>query len=150
MKTESDEHETLDQAFRIAFLLTGSTEIAESAVLDGIASLKVSHVPSEALVFESAKSAIRRRALYPPQRSAAFVDLPVELRRLFLLAPIYRDCFVFRILLGVPSATCAAVLHVPGHKINAFLGAGFRDLSYLNAFGWIWPERLCYIRRCHG
>ena len=62
MTAKDDLRNALDGAFRAAFLLTGSLEVAETAVLDGIAALDVSHVPDEVLVFESVKSAIRRRS----------------------------------------------------------------------------------------
>ena len=121
MTAEDDLHNTLDGAFRAAFLLTGSLEVAETAVLDGIAALDVSHVPDEVLIFESVKSAIRRRSSFSGQPAQAFAHLPIELRRLSLLAPVSRDCFVLRILLGVPSSTCAAVLRLTVHKIDTLL-----------------------------
>jgi hypothetical protein len=46
----------------------------------------------------------------PPSPAHAFAHLP-RLRRQSPLAPVSRDCFVLRILLGVPSSTCAAVPH---------------------------------------
>ncbi|MCU1236557.1 MAG: hypothetical protein JWP63_4524 [Candidatus Solibacter sp.] len=59
MTAEGDLHTTLDQAFRAAFLLTGSIQIAENAVLDGIAALGFSHATGKVLIVESVKAAIR-------------------------------------------------------------------------------------------
>jgi hypothetical protein len=109
MKAKWDEHKTLHDAFRAAFMLTGSIEVAETAVLDGIAASESIHAADEVLICESVKFAIQRRTSCSGQRAQAFAHLPVELRRLFLLAPFSRDCFVLRILVGIPSATCAAV-----------------------------------------
>ena len=39
MTAKGDVYKALDEAFRAALLLTGSTEVAENAVLDGIAAL---------------------------------------------------------------------------------------------------------------
>jgi len=150
MKAKGDEHNTLDEAFRAAFMLTGSIEVAETAVLDGIAALESIHAAGEALIFESVKSAIQRRTSCSDQCAQAFADLPVELRRLFLLAPFNRDCFVLRILVGIPSATCAAVLRVPVHKIDAFLCAALQDLPRLNAYGLIRSEMINYMPRYYG
>jgi hypothetical protein len=150
MTAEDDLHNTLDGAFRAAFLLTGSLEVAETAVLDGIAASDVSHVLDEVLIFESVKSAIRRRAPSPGQSAQGLSRLPVELRRLFLLAPLSRDCFVLRILLGIPSATCAAVLRLRVHKIEAVLYSALQDLRLLNAYGSIPSEIIHHMQRYYG
>src|SRR5689334_13787541 len=81
----------LDLAFRTALLLDGTTETAEAAVLDGIGACEaLSH---RGLLIESVRSAIQRRT-----KSADTLDglelLPPELRRLFTLQPLSRDCFV--------------------------------------------------------
>jgi hypothetical protein len=150
MKAKWDEHRTLHDAFRAAFMLTGSIEVAETAVLDGIAASESIHAADEVLICESVKFAIQRRASCSGQRAQAFAHLPVELRRLFLLAPFSRDCFVLRMLVGIPSATCAAVLRVPVYKIDAFLCAALQDLPYLNAYGLIRSEMINYMPRYYG
>ena len=150
METTGDEHNTLDEAFREAFMLTGSVEIAETAVLDGIAALEPIHAADGALIFESIKSAVQRRASFPYQRVRTFAHLPIELRRLFLLAPISRDCFVLRVLVGLPSAACAAVLRVPVYEIDAVLCATLQDLPNLKAFGQIRSELINYMPCYYG
>src|SRR6267378_1544650 len=102
MTAQSEVSKVLDEALRAASLLTGSTEAAENAVLDGIAALEFGHVVNDVLLVETVKSAIQRRAELPGQSEQALSHLPLELRRLFLLAPISRDCFVLRFLLGIP------------------------------------------------
>jgi hypothetical protein len=112
--------------------------------------LEFSHGAGEVLMYESVKSAIRRRAAVSGQQTQASPRLPVELRRLFLLAPIYRDCFVMRILLGLPSASCAAVLRLTVHKIDALLCAALQDLPLLKAYGSIPSEVIQYMPRYYG
>jgi hypothetical protein len=108
--------------------------------LDGRAALGFSHAIDRVLIVESVKAAIRRRAASSGRPAQAFAHLPVELRRLFLLTPISRDCFVLRILLGIPSATCAPVLCLAAHKIEALLYVALHDLPLLNAYGSIRSE----------
>jgi hypothetical protein len=105
MTAKGEVSKAVDEAFCAAFLLTGSTEAAENAVLDGIAALEFGHVVDDVLLVETVKSAIQRRADFPGQPEQAPSHLPLELRRLFLLAPISRDCFVLRFLLGITPGT---------------------------------------------
>jgi hypothetical protein len=53
--------ETLDHAFRAALMLTGSADLAENAVLDGIAGLESSEDVEKALVAKTIESVIRQR-----------------------------------------------------------------------------------------
>jgi hypothetical protein len=109
MTAKSEASKTLDEAFRAALLLMGSTEAAENAVLDGIAALEFGYLVDDVLLVETVKSAIQRRADFPGQSEQA---LPLELRRLFLLAPISRDCFVLRVPLGLTPAICSGIRHL--------------------------------------
>src|SRR5258706_4735847 len=134
MTAEGDVYKALDQAFRAAFLLTGSTEVAENAVLDGIATLEFDHIVDDVFLVETIKSAIQRRADLTSQSEQAPSHLPRELRRLFLLAPISRDSFVLRVLLGIPPATCSAVLHLAIHEVEDVLCAALQELPFLEAY----------------
>src|SRR2546427_10033040 len=121
MTAQSEVSKALDEAFRAAFLLTGSTEVAENAVLDGIAALEFGHIVDDVLLVETVKSAIQRRADLTSQSKQVPSHLPRELQRLFLFAAISRDSFVLRVLLGIPPATCSAVLHLTIHEIEDLL-----------------------------
>jgi hypothetical protein len=90
----------LDGAFRAALMLTGSMQAAEHAVFNGIAATECYSAEDDALLLETVKAAIQRRP------DSLHESLPLELRRLFLLTPISRDCFVLRILLGLAVGTC--------------------------------------------
>src|SRR5438552_12419074 len=99
----------VDMAFRTALLLTGATRTAEEAVIHGIASCEdLSH---RALLMETVRSAIGRRT--KPADGPYDVDsLPTELRRLFNLQPLLRECFVLRILVGLSPNVCAELLDI--------------------------------------
>src|ERR1700674_3237831 len=99
----------LDRAFRAAFMLTGSMQTAEHAVLNGIAATECYSGGDDTFPFETVEVAIPRRpdSLHQTQQPPA--HLPLELRRLFLLTPISRDCFVLRIPLGIAEGTSPGV-----------------------------------------
>jgi len=130
---QSEVSKALEEAFRAAFLLTGGTEVAENAVLDGIAALEFGYIAHDVLLVETVKSAVQRRAELTSQLARAPSHLPLELRRLFLLAPISRDCLVLRALLGLTPATCSAVLHLTIQEIEEVLCAALQELPFLEA-----------------
>ena len=126
--------DTLDGAIRAAFMLTGSTRAAEHAVLNGIAATECSSgEEDDALLLETVKAAIQRRpdSLHQSQEPPAY--LPLELRRLFLLTSISRDCFILRILLGLAVGTCSRILHRGVEEIEDVLCAALQALPRLEA-----------------
>jgi hypothetical protein len=76
----------LDRAAVAGLLLAGSSDAAEAAVFDGIAALEPDAPCGDTLVKQTAMSSIRRRAEFP-ERSEGVSILPLELKRLLLLAP---------------------------------------------------------------
>jgi hypothetical protein len=58
-------YKAVDEAFRAAFLLTGSAEAAEYAVLDGIAALELGDIADGVLLVETVKAIIQKRADFP-------------------------------------------------------------------------------------
>ena len=86
MTAETEMFNALPKAFRIALLVTGSTEAAETAVLDGIAALEPDNISADSLLFETVKSATERHADFPGEFEEAFSILPLELLRVRLLA----------------------------------------------------------------
>jgi hypothetical protein len=123
----------LDGAFCAAFMLTGSMQAAEHAVLNGIAATECYRAGDDAFLFETIKAAIQRRpdSLHQSQQPPA--HLPLELRRLFLLTPISRDCFVLRILLGLAVETCSRILHRRVEEIEDVLCVALQELPRLEA-----------------
>jgi hypothetical protein len=123
----------LDGSLRAAFMLTGSTRAAERAVFDAIAASVFDSVVDDVFILETVKAAIRRRpdAIHQAQQPPSC--LPLELRRLFLLPPISRDCFVLRILLGIALGTCSRILHLGVEEIEDVLCAALQELPHLEA-----------------
>ena len=120
--------EALDGAFRAAWFFSGCTEAAENAVLEGIAALDGVYIGDDLLLVETVKSAIRSSSQTPSH-------LPSELRRLLSLAPISYDFFVLRVLLGITSETCAAILHLTAEEGEEVLCAALRELPPLEGRG---------------
>src|SRR5260370_16905171 len=117
MTAESEIVNALRNAFCIALLLAGKVEAAEAALLDGIAALELDRISGDSLLLATAKSAIHRRIEIPEQSDGLSI-LPLELRRLFLLAPNHRDCFVLRALVGLIPELCSGILHLSIHELQ--------------------------------
>ena len=127
MTGESETVEGLPKTFWMALLLTGSIEAAEAAVLDGIAALELDYVSGDSLLPATAKSAIQRRSEFPEQSERLSI-LPLELRRLFLLVPNYRDCFVLRVLIGLTPGLCSGILQLSIHEVEDALYTALQKL----------------------
>ena len=115
----------LDMAFRTAVLLTGATKSAEAAVIHGISACEE---PSpHGLLTEAVRSAVRLQA--SSANGPYEVEwLPPELRRLFMLQPLPRQCFVLRVLVGLSPEVCAERLEV---SVTEFENAVYRALTQL-------------------
>ena len=119
----------LDMAFRTALLLAGTTKTAEAAVLDGIGACEgLSH---RGLLIEAVRSTIRRRTKSADAPDALDL-LPPELRRLFMLQPLSRDCFVLRILVGLSPEVCAELLDVSITEFDEAVYAALNQLPLLS------------------
>jgi hypothetical protein len=129
--TNREVFEALPKAFLPALLLSGGIEAAEAAVMDAIAALEFDHDPGGTLLLESVKSATRRRADSPNPSKQALSILPLELRRVLLLARDNRHCFVLRILLGMTPETSAGILNRSVHEVEEALLTGLQNLSAL-------------------
>ena len=115
----------LDVAFRMALLLTGDTRTAEAAVMDGIGVCE--DLSPGGLLTEEIKSAVRRRTKSSDSHYEIECLRP-ELRRLFMLQPLPRHCFVLRVLVGLSSEVCAELLDV---SVTEFEYAVYRALTQL-------------------
>ena len=99
----------LNMAFRTALLLTGDTRTAEAAVVHGIGASE--DLSPGGLLIEAVRSAVRRRTkLWVAPYEVEY--LPTELRRLFMLQPLPRHCFVLRVLVGLSPEVCAELLEI--------------------------------------
>jgi len=116
----------LDVAFRTALLLTGDTRTAEAAVMHGICE----DLSPGGLLTEAIKSAVRRRTK-SSDGPHEVECLPPELRRLFMLQPLPRHCFVLRILMNLSPEVCAELLGVFVTESEDALHAALIELPLL-------------------
>jgi hypothetical protein len=115
----------LDMAFRTALILTGAMKTAEAAVMQGIGACED---PSpRGLMIEAVRSAVRRRTK-SSDGPCEVECLPAELRRLFMLQPLPRHCFVLRVLVGLSPEVCAELLDI---SVTEFEDAVYGALTQL-------------------
>jgi len=118
-------------AFRTALLLAGATKTAELAVLDGIDACE--NISPRGLLIETVRCTIRRRTESPDVPDGINL-LPSELRRLFDLQPMSRDCFVLRILVQLPPEVCAELLDISISECEDALYRALNQLPLLSSF----------------
>lgn len=102
----------LGRAFRTALLLTASAERAEAAVLEAIATMDPLEFSDEALLREAMAASITSRfpeAGVEEQEHGSSL-LPLALRGILRLPRDLRQCFVLRVLVGLPREVCALIL----------------------------------------
>jgi hypothetical protein len=129
-KTEKELTDVLDRVFLVALLITGNMDGAEDAVVDGIAALD-GIMSSDGFLQATLKSAIERVERSSGELEGISPTLPLELRRILLLNPESRACFVLRILLGMPSETCSEVLRIPIQQIGHSVSNAMQQLAVL-------------------
>jgi DNA-directed RNA polymerase specialized sigma24 family protein len=95
--------------------------------------LEFGHTPNDVLLVETAKAAIQYRADFPTQSEPALLQHPREFQRLLLLAPISRDCFILRVLLGINVGTCSRILRLGIEEFREALYAALQELPRLEA-----------------
>lgn len=127
-------YRTLDQAFHAALLLTASVEAAETAVLDGITALGPDQVPGHGFLLQTMKSASRQRADSPDQFDDALSMVPLELRRVLLLHPYLRRCFVLRVLLGITPENCSEILHLAAGEVEDAACMAMQELPFVDRY----------------
>lgn len=120
--------ETLSDAFRAAFLLTGRADSAEDAVSQGIMALESCDDIEKALVAKTVEFVYRQRMSFPNRLEHAMARLPLELQRLIWLSPVSRDCFILRILFGISAAKCASILNLTIEQFAVSLRAALLQL----------------------
>jgi len=120
----------LDMAFCTALLLTGDTTTAEAAVTHGITACE--DLSPRGLLIEALRSAVQRRT--KSSDGPYEVDgLPTELRRLFMLRPLLRYCFVLRILAGLSPEVCAELLDISVTELEDAVYAALTELTPLRS-----------------
>ena len=116
-------------AFLAALMLTGTIESAEQSVSEAIATSECGGALDE-LVVTTAKCAIQLRDQGLPQAEIPSGS-PPELRRLFLLSPLGRDCFVLRMLMGLTLEMTSGILNSDRDEVDETLCRALSDLPRL-------------------
>jgi len=124
------------QAFIVALLITGTTEDAEAAVLEGISSLDLADEPRKLLINRTIVALIEHRNRNTLQKRGHVPNtLARELQSVVDLAPDIRICFVLRMLIGLPSQVCADLLRVEISQIKRRVTAAVLTLSHVKGIG---------------
>ncbi len=113
MTTESQMREAAGRAFVTAFLLSGDAERAEAIVLKSIGSMNRGEASSDELIRDAVYAAVEPEEVpvrFPKKRKPAFSMLPFELQGVLDLPHYPRQCFVLRVLVGLPREVCAKLL----------------------------------------
>jgi hypothetical protein len=123
METEDITGALLTKSFIASLLLTKNAGQAESAVLESIrCSDLIGYPPAEDLFRGALKAALALRCEAVEQQSAeldyALSILPPELQHVLHLPTNLRDCFVLRILAGLPSDICARTLDLTACEVD--------------------------------
>jgi hypothetical protein len=121
MTTESRMREAASRAFVTAFLLVGDAERAEAAVLKSIALTNFDDASGDELIRRTVNDAVEPEEMperFPRKREPAFSMLPFELQRVLQLPHYLRQCFVLRVLVGLPLEVCARLLHSNVEQID--------------------------------
>jgi hypothetical protein len=119
--TDSELCDAASKAFVTAFLLSGNAKRAEHAVSESIARMTFEDSSGEELLQGAVKAAVRPQEgpwSAPNEWESTSSRLPLELRRVLCLDPYIRQCFVLRILVGLPSEACAAFLNSDADQVD--------------------------------
>ena len=112
--------ETIENAFIVGLLLTGSIEQAERAIVDSIHCNETEDVCGQRVFRRVIQWAVDPQE----QRSRRVINqasiriLPFELGRVLHLPPKVRHCYVLRILVGLSREVCAWLLHTDVEQIS--------------------------------
>lgn len=119
------------RAFLAAYLLVRSERLAEAALYEAIESLDPDRVISM-LPRLLAEASLKIRPGQPEGPVAAPAWIGSELRAVFDLSQPLRDCFVMRILLGIPRETCSFLMKTDGLIVDRYAGLAAMSLSERN------------------
>jgi DNA-directed RNA polymerase specialized sigma24 family protein len=114
--------ESLSQAFITATLLTGSERRGEVAVLEAIRAMEGAE-PVEEEMFQNtlvAAVALGSDNLEPSLQALeqAYSTLPIEVLRVMRIPHDLRQCFVLRVLAGMPSENCGRLLNMDVAQVD--------------------------------
>jgi hypothetical protein len=127
--------ETIENAFIVGLLLTGSIEKAERAIVDSIRCTETEDVCGRRVFRRVIQWAVDPQ----DQRSRGVIDeasvriLPFELGCVLHLPSDLRHCYVLRILVGLSREVCAWVLHTDLEQISQRTQSAVNGLAQIDA-----------------
>jgi hypothetical protein len=128
--------ETIENAFIVGLLLTGSIEQAERAIVDSVHCSETEDVCGQRVFRRVVQWAVDPQE----QRSCRVIDeasvriLPFELGCVLHLPPDLRHCYVLRILVGLSPKVCAWLLHTDVEQISQRTQSAVNGLAQIHAF----------------
>ncbi|MCU1301918.1 MAG: hypothetical protein JWQ87_2202 [Candidatus Sulfotelmatobacter sp.] len=130
--------EGLNEMFIAAILLTGCTERAERAVVEGIETLGEDDVSVHTVLQTIIRAAVNPEMMADEeglrQSQPAVSWLPIQLQRVLLLPRDLRHAFVLRLLLGLPRDQCSRLLQPDDGKLDERVGDAATFLAQRDLF----------------
>lgn len=131
--------ETIENAFIVGLLLTGSIERTEIAILESVRLSCPDNLFGEKLFRRVIHCSLEMESDFSIKRwtelNHALSILPFELRCVLVLPQDIRHCFVMRILLGLPREVCAWLLHIDIPQVNQRTQTAVLELGDLHGKG---------------
>jgi hypothetical protein len=127
--------ETIENAFIVGLLLTGSIEQAERAIVDSIHCSETEDACGQRVFRKVIQWAVDPQE----QRSCRVIDdasvriLPFELGCVLHLQPDLRHCYVLRILVGLSREVCAWLLHTDVEQIGQRTQSAVNGLAQVHS-----------------
>ncbi len=125
---------SLQEAFLTAMLLTGSTSLAEAAVLTAIESGGGSADWGQPLLRRTVDASLRMpgplRLMSANELETAGCAVPPALQTVLSLKRLARQCFVLRVLLSLPCWECALLLNVSEAEVASYSAAAASTLAF--------------------
>ena len=130
----NQQHAGINRAFLAAHLLTGSAEQAERAITQAMAMWNPDQNDDE--LFGQVLRAAAQGSFEDVQVNSNGVDtlgmpLPAELQGVLRLASQLRQCYVLRVLVGLPRQACASLLQLSSQQVDHYTCAALRSLPFL-------------------
>jgi hypothetical protein len=132
--------ETLENAFIVGLLLTGSMEQTETAILDSIQCSCPDDPSAEKKLFRrvihfAIDAEVNASNKGQDECMRASSVLPSELNCVLALSRDLRHCFVLRILVALPREVCAWLLHLDISQVNQRTQTAMLELAEIHKLG---------------
>jgi hypothetical protein len=124
---------TIGKAFLAAYLLTASTERAETAVMEAIVAWDPKDENEDTLFRRVLDAAVHDRSSGVAPRvntgDPAETSLPPELQGVLSLSSQLRRCLVLRTLVGLSRQACAGMLDLNGRRVDRYTTGALERLA---------------------